>query len=41
MDLPTVIEIHLLEQRKNRNYKGTGYIYQNQLDKACFQHNMA
>ena len=22
-------------------YKETGYIYQNQLDKACFQHNMA
>ena len=32
------------KQRKNIKIKETGdlqYIYQNKLDKACFQHNMA
>ena len=32
------------KQRKNTNFKETGdsrYIYQNDLDKACFQHDMA
>ena len=32
------------KQRKNKKFKETGdsrYIYQNKLDKACFQHDMA
>ena len=32
------------KQRKNKKFKETGdsqYIYQNELDKACFQHDMA
>ena len=29
------------KQRKNKKSKGTGYIYQNQLDKTGFQHDMA
>ena len=36
--------VHLLKYRKNKRYKETGdsrYIYQNELDKACFRHDMA
>ena len=35
---------HLLKTKKNKKFKGTGdasYIYKNELDKACFQHDMA
>ena len=36
---------HLEKKKKSiQNFKGTGdsrYIYQNELDKACFQHDMA
>ena len=38
---------HLEKKKKKKsiqNFKGTGdsrYIYQNELDKACFQHDMA
>ena len=36
--------VHLLKYRKNKKYKETGdsgYIYQNELDKPCFRHDMA
>ena len=35
---------HLLKTRKEFKFKETGdtsYIYKNELDKACFQHEMA
>ena len=41
-DLLTVLANHLLKTKKE--YKNSGdarYIYQNELDKACFEHNIA
>ena len=45
MDLHIVLVGHLQENKERiRNFRETGdsrYIYQNELDKACFQHDMA
>ena len=45
MDLHIVLVGHLQENKERiRNFRKTGdsrYIYQNELDKACFQHDMA
>ena len=47
MDLYIVLENHLDKakiKKKKKKFKETGdtrYIYQNQLDKVCFQHDMA
>ena len=46
MDLYIVLENHLdkAKIKKKKKFKETGdtrYIYQNQLDKVCFQHDMA
>ena len=45
-DLLAVFTDHLLKKKKERlhRFKETGdskYIYQNELDKVCFQHDMA
>ena len=29
------------KNKEFKNYRDTSYIYKNELDKACFQHNMA
>ena len=46
LEQPLLIALvdHLLKTKKNKKFKGTGdasYIYKNELDKACFQHDMA
>ena len=44
MDLLVVLVYHLLKTKEYKNLKETGdakYIYKNELDKACFQHDMA
>ena len=47
MDLLTVLANHILKTKKElSNIKikyigGSSYIYQNELDKACFQYDMA
>ena len=38
-----MLVVHSLRKRKNKKIKETGdsrYIYQNELDKVCFQHDM-
>ena len=39
-----MLVVHLWKQRKNKKSKEAGdskYIYQNELDEACFQHDLA
>ena len=41
LNLPTVLVDHLLKTKKESKTKDSRYIYRNELDKACFQHDMA
>ena len=41
LNLPTVLVDHLLTTNKESKTEDTKYIYRNELDKACSQHDMA